>query len=115
MKLAEWTGGRGTGKGGPQDGWGRVAVQDQSQLYESDLPDGHGFQEVVDDLDAEDNWVVEGDFRRERTKELQKGIRTPNHGAGQPSMQRGPNVIPPDRHAWAPAAAPPILRVRPYD
>ena len=100
---------KGTGKGQkPQDRWEKVTRQDDSQLNFSDMPEGQGFEEVVEDLHPTENFVIEGQYRRARTQDLQEqGVKTAPHGAGHPTMQRDPQHIPPDTRSWAPPSAPP--------
>ena len=99
---------KGTGRGQkPSDRWEKVTRQDDSQLNFSDMPEGQGFEEVVEDLHPTENFVVEGQYRRARTEDLQEqGVKTAPHGAGHPSMQRDPHHMPPDTRSWAPSAPP---------
>ena len=81
---------KGTGRGQkPSDHWEKVTRQDQSQLNLSDMPEGQGFEEVVQDIHPTENFVIEGRYRRARTQDFQEqGVKTAPHGAGHPSMQR---------------------------
>ncbi|CAE7239702.1 unnamed protein product, partial [Symbiodinium sp. CCMP2592] len=94
---------RGAGEG-PRDGW--EPVKSPSQLNQHDLPGGLGWERVMDSLDDDQNLVIEGRLRRQRTEELKReGIDTPEHGAGHPSVDRPKGSFVPRQPVLVPTPA----------